>query len=132
MTYAFTFTIPRLPNLKLAQKRCHWSAHHKEAVIWRAEMITATRFYRPTAPLRRARIALTLLNSIQPDYENLCFAFKAPVDALCRSTPQIARANVLWDDKPAMLERHYSWEQAPRGKGGIRVRVEELAADSEG
>ena len=132
MAYAFTFTIPRLPPMNTAATRRHWSHGHREAKLWREEVILITRGHRPPAPLQRARITLTRRSSTRPDPDNLQTAFKPVVDALTRTRRNVPRADVLWDDDSAHLDRVYLWEYAPPRKGGIRVRVEEVAADSEG
>lgn len=125
--YRLVLEVPELPELP--QKRRHWSHHKHAADHWRVFVrVLVGPQQRPERPLSRARLACTRRSSAEPDYENLAASFKPVVDALCRSTARLRRADVLEDDRPAVVERSYHWERSAALRGSIRVEVVERLA----
>ena len=75
----------------------------------------------PPRPLPKAKLTLTRHSMIQPDYDGLVSAFKHVIDGLIE-------ARVLENDKMNNIGAPtYLWEKAPRSKGFITIKVEEVA-----
>lgn len=99
----------------------HWRAAAAERKKWRDAVTLVAKFRRPPKPLSKARLELTRFSSSKADFDNLVISFKSCVDGL-------KDAGVISDDKDAVIvDRKYLWEKAPKGKGRVRIVVEEVA-----
>lgn len=119
--YQLEFFIPGLPATPNARR--HWRAVHGDNAKWYALVRAAVGNTRPKAPLQTAKLIMIRVSTSEPDRDNLCASFKPIIDGL-------RYAGVLVDDKKANIGMpDYRWERGQRGKGFIRVSVEEIASD---
>lgn len=80
---------------------------------------------RPRAPIARASLTLTRCSTTRPDPDGLTSSFKHIIDGLVKS-------GVLADDRHENIGfPTYLWEQAPRGKGCIRIQLIEVNSTNE-
>jgi len=119
--YRLEFTMPGLPKMTNAKRSFgHWAQYHKEATKWKQAVFPYLATRKPPRPLERAQLTLVRGSSQEPDYEGLVSGFKHVIDGL-------VEAGILADDKMSNIGApNYEWELAERGKGYIRVLVEEL------
>lgn len=122
MTRAIEFTIPGLPAMTNSA-RSHWAGKHREAKRWKREVWAAIQlpWLLKGDPMLKARVAFTRHSTHEPDTDGLVSGFKHVLDGL-------VEARVIIGDKPSQVTCTYSWERAPRGKGFISVRVEEVGS----
>ena len=74
----------------------------------------------PDVPLKKAKVSFVRGSSNELDFENNAQSFKPVLDGL-------VDCGVLSDDSPRVVGKpNYDWEHSPRGKGFIRIRVEEI------
>ena len=117
--YKLKFNLPGLPKTANGSHG-HWRTAAAERKKWRSAVSSSAFYFRPPAPLARARITLTRLSSSKPDFDNLVISFKPIVDGL-------KDAKIILDDSDSVvLERCYLWEKAKPKSGGVRVFVEEI------
>lgn len=116
------FTLDGLPPMNTADGLHRWS-RTKLRKVWESKVIAAVLLELkrwPAKPLERARVTIVRCSTREPDFENLTQGGKFILDGL-------VKAGVLADDAPKVIGRpDYQWEPAPRGKGCVRVRVEEV------
>lgn len=118
--YTLEFEIEDLPKLYNSINRSHWAVKLKESRKWHNLVKLYSRGYLPTKPLAKVRLTLVRFSSKCPDPDGLCHSFKHVVDGLQRAEI-IANDDYLHIGMP-----EYKWEKAPRGKGKIKVKVEEI------
>ena len=124
--YEIAFQIPGLPATTNANGRKHWALKAKEARHWKKEVAAAIGYNKPSKPLPRASLTLTRASSVAPDFDGLVSSFKHVIDAL-------RECGIISEDKLVNIGApKYLWEPAPRGKGYIRVQVEELKEGENG
>ena len=116
--YRLELTVPGLPPMNTATTRRHWSHGAKVAARWRQIIAALVGRKKPAVPLPFAIVTLTRCSSVEPDYDNLVMSCKPVIDAL-------KHAGVVLDDKSKHLVRHYGWEYSPRGKGQLRIVIEQ-------
>jgi Holliday junction resolvase RusA-like endonuclease len=121
VSYTLEFQLDGLPRMTNPSGRgTHWRVIKQERDKWKMAVIAVAARWKPATPLTRARLTLTRCSTTQPDPDGLVSGFKAIVDGL-------VRAGVLEDDKGKNIGfPDYRWEKAPRGKGCVRVKVEEI------
>ena len=126
MAYRLEFTLDGLPATTNSMGRKHWAVKAKEARVWKARVgWVAKKQGLPKAPLSKAHLTLIRLSAISPDADGLVSSFKHIIDGL-------VAIGVLENDKMANIGMpDYVWEKCSRGKGSIRVIVEEHAQASE-
>jgi hypothetical protein len=120
MAFRIEFEINDLPKTINAIGRSHWSIKAKEAKKWKtlvANQIISTGCCKL---LFRAQISLFRYSSRCPDSDGLVSSFKHVIDG-------IVGAGLLPDDSYRTIGMpDYRWEKAPKGKGKIKVIVEEI------
>jgi hypothetical protein len=122
MAYRLEFELPGLP--KSMNARLHWRARHAENQKWTKLVHIATVGKRPRVPLERARLTLTRVSAVEPDYDNCVAAFKPVTDAL-------VKCGILADDRMSVIGiPHVAWEKCAPKRGCVRVLVEDGNADS--
>ena len=119
--YVLDVTIPGLPPTVNRTGRMHWAIQARNVRDQKDKVRYSIRGFIPRKPLKRAKLTLTRFSassSIDPD--NLASSFKSTVDSL-------VECGVLEDDKISNIGiPQYKWEKVERGKGYIRIRVEEI------
>lgn len=117
-TYALEFTLPGLPKTANALLRGTWRGKHTHAQNWKRAVWGKCWHKRPPEPLKTARLTLTRLSSVEPDYDGLVSSFKPVIDGLVES-------KVIANDRPANIGRpEYLWVRTTPRMGRITVRVE--------
>jgi hypothetical protein len=121
MKYRLEFELDSLPRMANASgKSRNWRAMHEERKRWKEAVARVAASRRPPTPLRRARLTLTRFSSVCPDYDGLASGFKAVTDGL-------VLGGVLEDDSMKHIGiPDFRWEKAPRGKGKVRIVVEQI------
>ena len=114
-----SFSIPDLPKMPNTLLRRHWAIVMKEKNKWH----NLVRFYchYDGKPLPKARLTMTRVSVMQPDFDNLALSFKFVVDALVKQ-------GVLENDTYQVIgESSYRWEKASKRKDQkITVNIEPL------
>lgn len=119
MKYTLEFEINGLPKTTNAYKRQHWTHKWEESKKWKALVAFETHGRRPAIPLFRAKLTLTRSSSSSPDSDGLVSSFKHVIDGL-------VYAKIISNDKYENIGMpEYKWEKSKRGKGKIKVKVEE-------
>jgi Holliday junction resolvase RusA-like endonuclease len=119
MTFRLELEIVGLPKTTNGAHG-HWRAAAAERKKWREAVMMIAKFRRPPKPLEKVRLELTRYSSSKADFDNLVISFKSCIDGL-------KDAGVISDDKDSVIvDRKYLWEQAPRGKGKIKIVVEQV------
>lgn len=119
--YLLEFEIDQLPKYFNPNSRVHWSKKYRESklflnLVW----VKVLEHGAPVHPIKLAKLTLTRCSATAPDFDNLVSSFKAVTDAL-------VKCKVLLDDKIENIqEQQYKIEKAPKGKGKIKIRVEEV------
>ena len=118
--YQIIFEIEGLPPTGNIRGRT-WGAIHGKKKRWLSESRdTAEREGPPPEPLKKAKVVLTRFSSVQPDFENLTYSFKAVLDGL-------KAAGVIADDSPKYIGYPtYQWTRIKGNEGKIRVEVYEV------
>lgn len=118
--FRLEFECSGLPKMSNQLLRGHWGAKLGHANLWKRKIWREAWAFKPAKPLERAKLTLTRVSSVCPDYDGLVSCFKHPIDGL-------VEANVIAGDTFAHIGvPDYKWEKGPPGKGKIRIRVEEL------
>ena len=118
MSYSIEFTLPGLPKMSNQLLRGHWRTKHGHTKVWKRKTWRAVWPCLPPEPLERAVLTITRCSSVRPDYDGLVSSAKCIIDGL-------VEAGVLANDKHENIQVPiYTWEQAPRGKGCMRIKVE--------
>lgn len=113
------FELQGLP-VRTNNAKANWKARYREATAWKKKVVNAVILNKlqPEKPFAKAKLTLTRFSSVEPDYDGLVSSFKHTVDGLIA-------ADVIENDKMSNIgQPTYLWEQAPPGKGKIRVEVE--------
>jgi hypothetical protein len=119
VSFKLLIEIPGLPKTTNGSHG-HWAVAAAERKKWRTAVKTIAYMRRPDKPLVKVRLTLTRCSSGKTDHDNRVISFKGVVDGL-------KDAKIILDDTDAVIvERHYPQEKAPRGKGSIRIFVEEI------
>jgi hypothetical protein len=116
------FELPGLPKMTnpSGAKSTHWTVLKREADLWKREVGLSARGRFAGQAMRRAKLTLTRFSSRAPDSDGLVSGFKHVIDGL-------VLAGVLENDKYENIGMpDYRWQKWPRGKGKIRVIVEEV------
>lgn len=120
VSYQLEFTISGLPKTGNQLLRGHWSVKHGHAKMWKMRVYKACWHLRPEKPLKRAKLTLTRVSSVETDFDNRVSSFKPIIDGL-------VQAKVLAGDKQENIgQPSYVWERGKPGEGCVRVRVEEV------
>lgn len=120
MKYEIEFEIQDLPKTYNAMGRSHWAVKAKEARKWKNIVGIKTSGRGPPNPLQRALLVLTRYSSKCPDPDGLVSSFKSTIDGL-------QQAGIIINDTFAVIGMPtYLWEKAPKGKGKIKVKIEEV------
>jgi hypothetical protein len=118
VTYSIEFEIPGLPLMSNNLLRGNWRPRFAHSKKWKREVYHAVHApMRPAKPLEKAKLTLTRISSVEPDFDGLVSGFKPVVDGL-------VECGVLFSDKPSCISPEYKWEKGPKGQGKIRVKVE--------
>lgn len=119
--YKLEFEIKGLPKMSNALLRGHWRSKIAYTQRWKYHVRIACLGEEPKAPLARAKLTLTRCSTVEPDFDGLVSGFKPIVDGL-------VEAKILANDKSGNIGQPvYLWELAKRGKGCVRIKVEEVA-----
>ena len=120
--YVLNITIPGLPaTYNGIGRKSHWVAA-RNTQTWKQNVRLAVGRFLPAKPLERARVEIRRCSSNQGDYDGMVQAAKPVLDGL-------VECGVLIDDSPRIIGKpDYNREYAPRGKGFIRIQVEEVLA----
>lgn len=125
--YRIEFELPGLPGMtnRASGASNHWRRIHSERSAWRDTVACYSHAKRPKKPLARAHLTLIRFSFVCPDPDGLVSGFKAVIDGL-------VAGGVLVNDKFTNIGMPiYRWEQVPKGKGKIRVIVEQLPLNKE-
>ncbi len=96
----------------------HWRVKAQRTKALKQRVFAKAWPLRPAVPLSRARITLTRISSVEPDYDNLVISFKPVLDGL-------RQAGIISDDKMSVIGRpDYLWQKCAPKAGSIHVRVE--------
>lgn len=115
--YTLEFTLSGLPRTTNGSHG-HWRARQVRSKALKARVFASCWHLRPKTPLTQARITLTRLSSVEPDYDNLVISFKVVLDGL-------RQAGIIVDDRRKNIGRpEYLWEKCKPGEGHIKVKVE--------
>jgi hypothetical protein len=117
--YVLDLRIPGLPpTYNSIGRKGHWrllKATHE----WKNQVRYRVGRFLPSQALTKAAVTLTRCSSHESDYDGLVHSFKPILDGL-------VECGVLADDSMKVIGvPQYRWEKAERGKGYIKVRVEE-------
>jgi Holliday junction resolvase RusA-like endonuclease len=116
--YTLEFSLAGLPKMNTGFSRGNRFAQSRETTKWKSKVHLACIGQLPPEPLERARLTLTRLSSVEPDYDNLVISFKPIVDGL-------VKAGVLANDRSSNVGRpEYLWVKVGPRDGRITVRVE--------
>lgn len=121
MSYHLSIEIPGLPTMaNLKSGKSHWRHADRERKKWQEAVFYAVAAKRPKAPLKKAKLILTRLSSVEPDFDGLVRGMKSVVDGLVVS-------GVLENDRLSNTGAwDCRWEKCPPKKGCIRVEVLEV------
>lgn len=121
MSYLLKIEIPGLPKTPNDLSGGGWRRGYKNSKEWKALAWSRAWPYRPPQPLKKAKLTLTRCSSSKSlDFDNLAGSFKPVIDGL-------VRANIIVGDSPDIIGRpEYRLEPAPKGKGKIKIVVEEI------
>lgn len=120
LAYLLEFELDGLPKTTNAGGRVHWTTQHSRSKIWKKKVLLAVLTKAPPIPLLKAKLTLIRCSSVCPDFDGLCSSFKSIIDGLIL-------ACILDDDKMTNIGQPiYLWEKAPKNKGKIKVKVEEI------
>lgn len=97
----------------------HWAVVAAQRKKWQKLVGQCLMGRVPRSPFDRIKVTFTRCSSSEPDYDGLVHGFKPIRDAL-------VLFGVATDDKNKNMEAVYQWELAPRGRGKVRVEIEEL------
>lgn len=123
--YKIEFTIQDLPKRINQTSGTHWTVRYRESQKWKRLVQYAIRFNYPKAPLKKANLTFIRYSARSPDFDGIVHSFKCCMDAL-------VKLNIIEDDNPKVVNYPtYKWEKAPKGKGYVKIIVEELL-ESEG
>ena len=124
MSYHLHFELPGLPALQ-SKGRMHWRVAAKEEAHWKGITRTMARPF-PPKPLRRAKALFVRHSAMEPDDDNLRASFKSIRDGLVARRPH--NGHIIEDDRPAVLEAEYRWEQCERRYGYVSIDVWEVGS----
>jgi hypothetical protein len=119
--YKAAFEIPGLPKMANGSHG-GWQREYGERRKWHKWVGHCLMGNVPPRPLYKIRATFVRCSSVEPDDDGLIHGFKPVRDAL-------VKWGVVVDDKRRNIEATYLWEHAPRGKGKIRVELEEVLED---
>lgn len=123
--YKLDITINQLPKRINQGHGAHWTKSYVESKMWMKLVGMHVRFQIPEEPLQKAELTLIRGSSIAPDFDGLVASFKQIIDAL-------KKLNIIKDDSMKVINQPtYRWEKAPKGKGYIRIIVEEVTESCE-
>ncbi len=118
--YSFEFEINELPKPINRQQGMHWRQKSQYVKVWHNMVGAKIAGHKPSIPLMKARLTLTRMSSVEPDFDGLVSSFKPVIDGLIV-------CGVIVNDKMTNIgQPRYSWVKARPGKGGIKVRIEEV------
>lgn len=118
--YDATFHVELLPTSQLNTRSSHWGPRAREAREWDRWIHLKSAGKRPALPLRKARLTLVRHSATPSDWDNLAASWKHPVDAL-------VSCGILFDDSWSVIGvPEFRWEKAPRNKGFVTIRVQEV------
>ena len=120
LKYTLEFEIEDLPKTYNSLGRAHWTVKAKEARKWLNLVLSVCYSKRPLQPLQRAKLSLVRYSSSSPDSDGLVSSFKHVIDGL-------RKASIIHNDKFENIGMpDYKWEKVKKGKGKIKVKVEEI------
>ena len=120
MVYVLEFEINDLPKTINAIGRAHWAVKAKEARKWKNLVAAEILSKGSIKQLPKAKITLFRYSSRCPDSDGLVSSFKHVIDG-------IVGVGLIPDDTYRTIGMpNYSWEKAPKNKGKIKVRIEEI------
>lgn len=118
--YSLEFEVHDLPHTTNSLGRKHWAVKAKEARKWKEYVYCQAYNYRPTEPLKKAKVTLIRKSSVSPDPDGLVSSFKHTIDGL-------VQAKIIVNDKFDNIGfPDYRWEKAKPNQGSIKVIVEEI------
>lgn len=118
--YTFEFEIDELPKTVNAQSSMHWRRKGEYVRCWHSMVAAKLAGNKPEMPLLHARLTLTRLSSVEPDFDGLVSSFKPVIDGLIV-------CGVIANDRPSNIgQSRYLWAKARPGKGGIKVKIESI------
>jgi hypothetical protein len=118
--YVLDIKIPGLPAMYNGiGHKSHW-VKVRNTNEWKQNVRAAVGRFLPAEPLKSAKVKFLRCSSCEPDFENNAQSFKPVLDGL-------VECGVLSDDSPRVVGKpDYDWKSAPKGKGFIQIRVEEI------
>jgi hypothetical protein len=122
IVYRLEIEIPGLPKIESNGAHGNYFAKNGNRTKWRQAVYARAWPLRPPTPLTLAKLTCIRCSSTDSDYDNLAGSFKSLVDGL-------KAAGIIVDDGPNVLPhryRVYDHEYAPRGKGKVRMIVEQI------
>lgn len=119
MIYTLEFEIPGLPPTQNGSHK-GFRAAAKIRKEWRMAACVSAKSRRPPSPLKKVKLWVTRCSSVRTDFGNRVGAAKPILDGL-------VDAGIIDDDNDdVIIEQHYLHENVAKGKGKMRVRVEEI------
>jgi hypothetical protein len=120
LKYELEFEITDLPKTINSIGRMHWSVKAKEARKWKTLISIKILSKGRCSQLQRAKLTLTRYSSRCPDSDGLVSSFKHVIDG-------IVGAGLIPDDSYRTIGMPtYLWEEVKRGKGKIKIKIEEI------
>lgn len=124
MSYVLEFMLPGLPKMSNQLLRGHWRTKHGHAIKWKRKVTDACFKFKPAQPLERATLTLTRCSSAEPDFDGLVSGFKHVIDG-------IVECGIIQTDKSSCIgQPKYFWEKGVRGKGFLKVKVEQITKEN--
>ena len=119
--YVLDITIQGLPaTYNSIGHKSHW-VKLKNTRQWKWNVKHAVGRFLPKQALKKARLHLVRYSSTPCDYDNLIQSLKPVLDGL-------VECGVIADDSMSVISKPtYDWKKTERGKGCIRIQVEEIA-----
>lgn len=114
------FEIGKLPCMTNAIGRRHWSAKHKERVIWQRLVSEQCYLHKINSlALTKVKLSFVRCSSRPPDFDGLVSGFKVVIDSL-------VKCGVITDDNVTIVgQPSYTWEHRPTKQGGrVKIKIE--------
>lgn len=120
MTYRIEFTLPGLPKPTNRQESMHWRQKRKQTKLWHQAVALVVGYRKPPKPLTKAKLTLTRMSSVCPDYDGLVSSFKPITDGL-------VVCGVLEDDNMDVIGvPEFKWVRSRPKQGLIAIIVEKI------
>jgi hypothetical protein len=118
MPYVLEFRLSGLTKMSNELLRGGWRSKHGHAKKWKMRVWEETYLHKPYVPLTSAKLTLTRVSCVEPDYDGLVSGFKPIIDGL-------VEVGVIASDKSSCIGvPAYHWKKGKRLAGAMLVKVE--------